>query len=389
MKKITQIIIALMLSVSFIFTVIGYAQLTDTLTIHGSLEAAPLQDLYIVDVVPSGSNAVSNGYTKTVHSSTVNLGSGASGTASFDITVLNNTGYPYYFDKMVWADGAYDNTNITPKLSGITAKDELLSGETVKFTVTFSYKNTSSITNTTLNSVINYQFVPDPDDAGDIAVDNVLDKFEEILNDKSTGGAFETLIDNMEVEGRRANETYIGNVVGADSDDTTAVEGLFTDEIMNYLVLQLAGGEKKEVTAIIKRAPLDGNDATGTNILDNNGAIETAGCEMTIYLTPDDIPEDRLFFGSGGRSITVYAAVFTTDADGNWYQLSPLYAGTATTNNYDGNIFGTTNSFNTDTWRSTAGTYAMEDGTNVTVTAGQTIEALTTALIKQKEENPA
>ena len=389
MKKSTQILITLMLSFSFVFSIIGYAQLTDTLTVHGQLEAAPLQDLYIVSVASGGSNAQTNAYTKTVHSSTVDLGASSSGTATFTITVLNNTGYTYYFDKMVWADDAYDNTNIVPTLNGIKAKYELLNGETVTFTVTFSYKNASNISNTVLNSVINYQFVPNADDAGDIAVMNVLDKFKEILNDETTGGAFEKLIENMEASGRRANQTYIGNVVGADSEDTKIVEELFTDEIMNYLVLPIGDNKNKEVTAIIKRAALDGDSTTGTNIVDNNGNVTTAGCEMTIYLTPDDIPEDRLFFGSGGRSITVYAAVFTTDAEGNWYQLSPLYAGKATTNNYDGSLFSTTNSFNTDTWRSSAGTYAMPDGTSVTVSADQTIQTLTTALVNEKKKNLA
>ena len=214
------------------------------------------------------------------------------------------------------------------------------------------YKDSSNTKNPVLNSIINYQFVPNADDAGDIAVDNAIARFEEILNDDSIDGAFEILIENMDDSGRRAKETYIGNVVGADSEDTNAINDLFSDEIMNYLVLQIGDGEAKEVTAMIKREPLDGNNNTGTDIVGNNGTVTTAGCEMTIYLTPDDIPADRLMFGSGGSTITVYAAVFTTDASGKWYQLSPLYEGTATTNNYNGSsLFATANSFNTDTWR--------------------------------------
>lgn len=383
MKRITKILLCLLLSFSFVFGCVGFAQISDVLTLNGTANATPPEGLLIVSVQSNSNGAVSNYTQGTVHSSTVDLSAASNNRASFTITVFNNTGYTYYFDKMVWSDDAYDNKNITPTLSGIEAKYELSNMSTVTFTVTFSYKNSSSTQNSVLNSIINYQFVPNAEDAGDIAVDNALGKFEEILNDDSIGGAFETLIENMDDSGRRANETYIGNVVGADSEDTNAINNLFSDEIMNYLVLQIGDGEAKEVTAIVKREPLDGNNNTGTDIVGNNGTVTTAGCEMTIYLTPDDIPADRLIFGNGGSTITVYAAVFTTDADGNWYQLSPLYEGTATTNNYDGNsFFATANSFNTDTWRSVDGTYAVEGGT-ITVTRNQTIATLITNLVSR------
>ena len=381
MKRAVKLLLCLLLSSLFLLTSIGYAQLTDTLTVEGEVHASPAEGLSIIHVACGSFGAVSHAANGTVHSSTVDLSASASGISTFTITILNNTGYTYYFDKMVWDESAYDNANIVPTISGMAAKYELKDKATVTFTVTFSYKNASNVTNSVLNSVINYQFVPNKDDAGDIAVNNALDKFKEILNDDAIGGAFEVLIENMDDSGRRANETYIGNVVGADSEDTQAVTDLFTDEIMNYLVLQIGDGQTKDVTAIIKREPLDGNDATGTSIVDGSGNVTTAGCEMTMYLTPDDIPNDQLFFGAGGRSITVYAAVFTTDAQGRWYQLSPLYKGTATSNNYDGSTFGRTNSFNTDTWRSVAGTYELPNG-SVAVTAGKTIATLIAELPK-------
>ena len=380
MTKLAKAFFAIVLSFSFIFISIGYASLSDTLTVRGNASASPPEGLVIIKVVSNSDGAVSNYFASTVHSSTVDL-SKSQGSASFTITVFNNTGYTYYFDKMVWDNDAYDNNSIVPTLSGISAKYELKNLETVTFTVTFSYKSASQASNSVLNSVINYQFVPNADDAGDIAVDNAISKFGEILNDDSLGGAFETLINSMDDSGSRANETYIGNVVGADSADTQAINALFTDEIMNYLILQIGDGDAKQVTAIIKREPLDGSDSTGTDIVGDNGSVTTAGCEMTIYLTPDDIPEDRIIFGNGGSSITVYAAVFTTDESGKWYQLSPLYEGTATTNNYDGNaLFATANSFNTDTWRSKAGTYYTGSGVGVTVSANQTISALISSL---------
>ena len=373
-----------MLSFAIIFSCIGYAQLSDVFSITGEADISPPNELLIVNVIPNTPGAVTNYTHGTIHSSSVDLSQSPDNKVSFTITVLNNTGYTYYFDEMVWTDEAYDNANIVPTLEGIEAKYELPDTETVTFTVTFSYKNASSTSNPVLNSIINYQFVPNVEDAGDIAVNNVLDKFKEILNDDTAGGPFDILIENMDDSGRRANETYIGNVVGADSEDTNAVNDLFTDELMNYLILQLGDGETKDVTIIVKREPLDGDDTTGTDIINSSGTVKTAGCEMTIYVTPDNIPADRLIFGNGGSKISVYAAVFTTDEDGNWYQLSPLYQGTATTNNYDGNSFySTANSFNTDTWRSVAGTYTKEDGKSVTVTSGQTISTLVSDLVSK------
>ncbi|MBR2342874.1 MAG: hypothetical protein IKA64_01310 [Clostridia bacterium] len=377
MKRLFSVLLTLTLSFSFLFSAVGFAAISDRLTVEGSASANPPEGLVILSVVSNSPGAVTNYYASTVHSSTVDL-TGVN-SVSFTITVFNNTGYTYYFDEAVWQDNAYDNTGIQLSLSGIAAKYELVDKATVTFTAIFTCKN-SSVTNKVLNSVINYQFVPNAEDAGDIAIDNALGKFQEILNDDALGGAFEVLIDNMDDSGRRANETYIGNVVGADSEDTNAIKGLFTDGIMDYLVLQIGDGDKKSVTAIIKREPLDGRDDTGTDIVNSSGAVKTAGCEMTIYLTPDDIPADRLLFGSGGSTITVYAAVFTTDEDGNWYQLSPLYEGTATTNNYDGNtLFATANSFNTDTWRSVAASYETDKGT-VVVKKGDTIATLVSAL---------
>ena len=382
MRILIKLLTVLTVSALFLCTFVGYAKLTDQLTIEGEVNVSPPDGLTIIHVSPESPGATSHAMNGTVHSSTVDLSASSSRTASFSITVFNNTGYTYYFDKMVWDESAYDNANIVPKITGMDAKHELKDKSTVTFTVTFSYKNASNVSKTVLNSVINYQFVPNKEDAGDIAVNNVLEKFKEILNDDAIGGAMEVLLENMDDSGRRANETYIGNVVGADSEDTRAVNDLFTDEIMNYLVLQIGDGEAKEVTAIIKREPLDGDSATGTDIVNSAGTVTTAGCEMTIYLTPDDIPADRLIFGSGGSSITVYATVFTTDAKGNWYQLSPLYEGTATTNNYDGNsLFATTNSFNTDTWRSVAGIYETPNGSlSVNVQKGKTISDLVAAL---------
>lgn len=82
---------------------------------------------------------------------------------------------------MVWSDDAYDNKNITPTLSGIEAKYELANMTTVTFTVTFSYKNSSNTKNPVLNSIINYQFVPNAEDAAILQLITLLANLKKFL----------------------------------------------------------------------------------------------------------------------------------------------------------------------------------------------------------------
>ena len=114
MKRITKILLGLLLSFSFIFGCVGFAQLSDVLTLMGTASASPPEGLLIVSAKANSTGAVSNYIQGTVHSSTVDLSAASNNKASFTITVFNNTGYTYYFDKMVWSDDAYDNKNITP-----------------------------------------------------------------------------------------------------------------------------------------------------------------------------------------------------------------------------------------------------------------------------------
>ncbi|MBE5747657.1 MAG: hypothetical protein E7352_05760 [Clostridiales bacterium] len=335
MKTGLKAIIGAALSCFVLGTGIGYAAVSDTLETEGTVEVYVPDGVFIYDVIiPDGVNAKANAYTETVLNSTVTLGSDGTSTVSFDISLHNNSDYVYTFNGVKYLEEAYDNSNIEFDLTGLEKGDEIAGRQFLNFTITFSYKNASNITDYDLNSVLNFEFVPEAEYIPEIIANNAIGKFEEVLN---TEEDFNKLIAQMENTGDRANSSYIGNVVGATTEDTVVLNELFTEGDKTYLVLNIAGQEKY-VTAMIKRENLDENTATG----DENGN------EMTIYMTSDTVTGSLW----GTTKVQVFTTTFTKIDGGEWTQLGDMYEGTATTNNYSGSFFGAKNSFNTDTWRS-------------------------------------
>ncbi len=350
--KALKIVIAALLSVSFCFVCIGYANLTDTLTVLSDASISVQKNVYISEAnVDNAAGVTVNGYLATTLNSTVTLGASGSSSVSFDIHLYNNSPYVYVFETTEYIEEAYDNPNIVFSLSGLVPGQSIVSYSYLTFNITFSYKNSTPAASRILNSVLNFKFVLDSEYIPEAAVDGAVEKFEEILNTKSD---FDTLITHMENEAanNNRNETYVGNVVGAGDGDTKFLNGLFSDEDGDSKLTLEIKGEKTNVTAMIKRENLDGNTATG----------DDSGNEMTIYLTADDL-SGRNWWSPG--EVTVYAVVYTKTADGKWVQLSEMLEGKATANNYAGSWFGEVNSFNTDTWESTAVHYGVAAGASI------------------------
>ena len=88
MQGLKKILIYVSLIVMCLFLCVGYATLTDTLFINGSVNIAPpeLPDVYITNVTPNSSAGVSvNGVNGTVLFASVD----GSGTATFTIDFIN------------------------------------------------------------------------------------------------------------------------------------------------------------------------------------------------------------------------------------------------------------------------------------------------------------
>ncbi len=333
MKIRTKVLIGLLLSFSVVFTGVGYAALTDELTIEGQLAFVipDWDEVVIIDVKDANGQRVT-WIPPTTVDSTVNLGAGES--VTYTITVKNySERIKYQYSEIVKDDTVANNALLG---NGITVTTKFPNGEAVEpgaeMTFTATYTVTSADhANTDIHTLLNYKFGVHVDSAGDLAVDNALKQYEKILNNTDQ---YNTLTKQMG-NNTAASGIYIGNVVGSTADDTDLIETLFGDNLTVEI-----DGTTKNVTCMIKQEKINGKTS------------------MTLYLTPDTI--------TGSGSITVYAAVFFQE-NGDWKQAGDLYTGTANKNNYEGSLLGTRNSFNTDTWCTSQQEYKVCDASSYTI----------------------
>lgn len=327
-RTIAFLLCALFLSAAFLG--VGYAALSDELTVSGQGSAKVPKIVYISAVTVSSGTATNITKSGTVLNSTVTLDAGASAQTVLHVTVKNNTDYPYVFNGVSYTEGpdTYDNTAIAVSASAKKGL-EVASGASTSFDLVFKYKSGVS-SNKTLNSVINLAFVPPDEYVPEIAVKGAIGQFSNILNDPVTMNKLSTAMDT--VTGGRANDTYIGNVAGATDADSTVIDELFTVDGKHLLTLDLKGdGTETNVTAMIKREDIGGTSAE----------------EMVIYMTGQEI-SGSLFRPT---DVQVFAAIYVQNDAGEWVQKGELFEGVARSNNYSGG-WGSHNSFNTDTWES-------------------------------------
>ena len=89
---------------------------------------------------------------------------------------------------------------------------------------------------------------------------------------------------------------------------------------------------------------------------------------MTLYMTSAKYKnENGKWLLSNGDDVVVYAAVFTKQSDGEWYQLGDMYKGQTTVNGYEAPWYSGSGSFNTDNWRATESYYGVAAGSNATI----------------------
>ncbi|MBQ9735808.1 MAG: hypothetical protein IJV96_03380 [Clostridia bacterium] len=310
----------------FLFTGVislGYAEVTDILSLEGSATADPPKIVFITSATATTGNASDIAYSGTLLSSTVTLDNGANSKTILSVTLKNNSPFAYKFNGLTYDAADYDNTGIKATLTGISKGTELLAGASTTATITFSYAN-GVVANKTLHSLLDISFVLSSEY---VAVDNSLARFEQILNEPDT---LQGLYEAMDTTNGRPNNSYIGNVAGSSNADSTALNNLFTVDGENVLKLEV-GGKTVNVTAIIKNENIIGDDQN----------------EMTIYMTGSEITGSLFRPGS----IQVFAAVYRKNAEGKWAMIGQLYEGRANSNNYNGG-WGSHNSFNTDTWES-------------------------------------
>lgn len=221
-------------------------------------------------------------------------------------------------------------------------------------------------------TLLNFQFGINVESEAE-ARDAVHSKFIDVLNTSST---YETLYEQLDNKYDGSTNywksNYIGNVSNAVDADSMTVETLFAGQL-NMII----DGQTKPASVLIKHEDLDNNPMTGDDysVTRSNGQVVTfRGCEMTLYLTTDQLT-------NANGWAPVYVTVFTCDrdADGNiisdWYKIGDSYAGEANIVGYNGEAGGT-GSFVTDNWKSTWATYSPTDSYSYTVNSGVTIKTL-------------
>lgn len=127
---IKKISISVLLVMLCLFICIGYATVSDNLSILGNvnISASNLHDVYITSVTPASSEGITvNGVNGTVFFASVS----GSGTATFTINMINVSEKIYTFDRVIDGaemdfDGVYAGTDITYQLSGISQFDEIM-----------------------------------------------------------------------------------------------------------------------------------------------------------------------------------------------------------------------------------------------------------------------
>lgn len=299
----------------------------------------------------------------------------------FTITVVNNTNEPirYYFHEVAKTDTNYTNTDIAyaASVSEYAPSDTNFSapsftdGEQMKIDVVFYIpeSNTKPFDELSLllgSATLSLVFDVNEAEVEDAVVSGVTESLEDILNDEKQ---YETLTDAItgnfdDNPGRFWTGTYIGNVDGSIDEDTEIIKSLFGEDIK-----QIIGDTEQSVTLIIKWENIDGDENTGTDYTlttsDGMNSKTYRGCEMTLYMTTEDLINDWSFNQYAQK---IYATVYTctktvTDGEttyGEWYQLGDTYAGKAQVVGYAGGKIN--GSFDTGTWSSVESYYGLGTG---------------------------
>lgn len=325
MKKLNKILLWSVLFIMVLSISVGYATLTDILDIQGTTEVHPQSGVFITTINTSNnSNIKINSFINTTINSTTDI---KNGQITVNVTVYNNSDVVYGYNVMKYVVGTdtYDNENIEITTSMQQKHTDWMVQPKgyLTFPVTFNFKNGAPTSNSILNSVVQFEFLPFneiPDNVEESTVSDAMDRFEEILN---TPEDYDQLIDYMNnPPGWDRNSSYISNVEDANDTDKQAIEDMFSGNLHTII-----NGEQHNVKIMIKR---------------ENVSNAYSGDEMTIYMTTNPLT-------SRGKAV-VYRCVFVND-NGTWKRDGVMVEGTATICDYTfGSSWGT-GSFNTNTWK--------------------------------------
>ncbi|MGM9684510.1 MAG: hypothetical protein ACI3XQ_13010 [Eubacteriales bacterium] len=176
MKKAIRVAFCIALSLIFVFLCVGYAQLSDSLTVNGNVNVSQKDGIYITGVaVPEGADATVNSYISTTLNSTVKLGANGDSTVTLSVTFYNNSDTAYSYQSVTYDSDAYSNENIVFDVS--YEQNYIGAHGTLTLDLTFSYKDGVVPDISELNSVLKFNFmnVSVIDEEGNISTSNGID----------------------------------------------------------------------------------------------------------------------------------------------------------------------------------------------------------------------
>lgn len=360
---------------------IGYSQTTDiNLALSGDAAATPEEEVIITEITYLSSNladpndsTIHDSYLTLMNSSIV-LGNDLSSTITYKIKVKNLSTIAAIYNEAVYStELGYDNQDIEFVVNGITTGDTLNPQEEKEFTITFKYKdNLSTITNTTLNSYINFEFNLEPKVAR--IGSTYYDTLSAAINDVPTNDT-ETTIELLNNTAEVITIANHQNIVLNMNNNTISNNGN-DNVIKNYGKLTLNNGTVQsdaetngainvESTGILYLNSVTINVTGGRQAIYNNKGKTTISGNSYLHTTTT---QRAALQNLGGGTVTVLSGTIESEGssacinagtlivgtkDGTYNNNSPIFIGnkygiesTSNYSFYDGKAKGKTRGIN-------------------------------------------
>ncbi len=409
--KLTKILVSAVVLLCFSFTCIGYASLTDELTVSGAVSYTPppkvIDYVYVsaatVNSAKSTDKVVSmdgdanyitpKAYvnlqldftttrTRTVTLTITNANNGANYAYSgMTNSVIGGTGYTIT-SQVTSSNLVAGQVQSTGYIANGTTLAPRASVQNIVVSVTCNEAVVASLT-------LNFHFgFPGAEDAdyikNKVAVNSAAQALKNTLNGININAIYPDIQDAM-IENQY---DYVGNVAGGTAGDSELMKRVFGDTLTS---LTFAGStEPQNCTVILKGYDTETGSFWGGDRPDNDYE------RIIMFITPIDLSEEKIAKGTSYNGmykrtdveITVYAVVVERPSDADdavWELVGDVYKGTCNPNLYKATRNDTRqycDSFDTDTWRADGQQVFVtieDDGSNKTYTVADNA-TITTAI---------
>ena len=343
MKTWLKSLLCISLSLMCLFTCVGYAQLTDLLTVNAIASVTPkLPDVYISNYAYYGEGVtVENIATSGTVLSARLIGGNTDGTVTFWLTVKNISDIYYVYERTidgaeVGIDGVYSGTEIWYQIYDLRPMDPVnINGGERNFSITITVPEGV----TADNYILNFKFVERftqpgdeffPEDMPEKEV-SLAQRLSDILNNqypKINGKSSRDFLieDTIQVRWEDGAPPYVGSM---DKNYESQIDALFGDVMM---------------------------DSNMSFILKNEFLNDDWYSEIALYSTSDPLDSTAEWGGEG--VVCVYVTVFTPVLDANWNIIGYTMVCEAVRGYCYEVRYGTddlTPSFSTDEWKADVG----------------------------------